>query len=212
MNLSEYTKVFEATFESCRNLGATKGGEYAGTERKTNVHANFDRLSGDLGVAPITILMVYLAKHLDSIRNWASHANKDISPSLSEPVEGRIDDAINYLILLKAMHIRGRVETLDNTKKTWSTGFNRMSDPLPSIPMAPIDVGVFSDIEKAYIRAGQGKRSEPEKTETPERSHQYVDGDVEIIRGTTCVYDARIAAWRTRSDLNSTYGAVGASS
>jgi hypothetical protein len=86
--------------QSLIDLTNTKGEEYS---RTLDQLANFKRQADELGVGPITILMVYLNKHLDAIKHHARHGI-----TLSEPIEGRIDDAILYLTLYKALVIEAR--------------------------------------------------------------------------------------------------------
>ena len=77
-------------------LSSTKGREYAGME---DTHANFRRLAERLDLEPRQVLMTYLAKHLDAIESWV----RDGLTHSEEGITGRIDDAILYLILLRAM-------------------------------------------------------------------------------------------------------------
>jgi hypothetical protein len=85
-----------ATMERLIELTDSKGREYANSSDQL---ANFKRLATRLGLSPAQVVMVYLTKHLDSIDSWISNPHQD----LSEPIDGRIDDAILYLILLKAI-------------------------------------------------------------------------------------------------------------
>ena len=85
------------TFGNLTKLSASKGLEYSG---ETDRLANFKDQAKLLGFAtPIQVLGVYLNKHLGSINKFISGLDK----GLSEPIEGRIDDAILYLVLLKAL-------------------------------------------------------------------------------------------------------------
>lgn len=96
MNQSDFNKLAEATFQRIRDLTSSKGIEYrAGDDDQL---ANFKRLSGQLKLLPEKVLWVYLTKHLDGILNFV---NTGTQPS--EGVGGRINDAILYLILLKAI-------------------------------------------------------------------------------------------------------------
>src|SRR5437899_1438897 len=99
--------IMNDTLGSLIKLSESKGVEYTGHEGQDNVHANFDRLARDLKLPPEKILMVYLTKHLDSIKTYVNRIdtpkNEPALPAPSEPIEGRIDDAILYLILLKGM-------------------------------------------------------------------------------------------------------------
>jgi hypothetical protein len=81
--------------ERLMHLTDTKGREYANSDDQL---ANFKRLSTQLGLTPEQVITVYMTKHLDSINSYVRNPEQD----LSEPIDGRIDDAILYLILLKA--------------------------------------------------------------------------------------------------------------
>jgi len=114
MNRNEFQKVIDDTFESIQKLSGSKGVEYTGHEGEANAHANFDRLSADLQLTPEKVLTIYLTKHLDSIKTYVNNISAPASPKLSEPIEGRIDDAILYLILLKGMVKRRSTERVDS--------------------------------------------------------------------------------------------------
>jgi hypothetical protein len=79
----------------------SKGVEY---QKLDNVLSNFENNASDLGLTPYQIWSVYFSKHTKSIIN-AIKKNPDNpeDKSLSEPFEGRIIDAIAYLLLLNAM-------------------------------------------------------------------------------------------------------------
>jgi hypothetical protein len=83
------------TNEKLVELTRTKGREYA---NDTDQLANFKRLGRMLGLDPAQVAFVYLMKHIDAL---SSHL-RDQDKELSEPISGRIDDAILYLILIKA--------------------------------------------------------------------------------------------------------------
>lgn len=100
MNTAELDTIVTTTFEECKKLLITKGGEYAGGSDRL---ANFKRGAGRVGVKPLTVLHIYLSKHLDAIDTYVRKAQCEETQVLSEPIEGRIDDAINYLLLAKAL-------------------------------------------------------------------------------------------------------------
>lgn len=77
-------------------LARTKGVEYSGTEDKL---ANFKSLGRELGLDPKVVLWVYLQKHLNAVRSYAT-TNAVRS---TEPIRGRIRDAQLYLALLEAL-------------------------------------------------------------------------------------------------------------
>lgn len=77
----------------------TKGPAYAGNQ---NTFANFERNAEDLGLTKFQIWSVYAFKHIDTIKR-AIKDNPSAPVDKSEGLEGRIDDAINYLTLLAGM-------------------------------------------------------------------------------------------------------------
>jgi len=95
MNKAEFQGILDATSHTLDTLTESKGREYANS---TDQLANFKRLSAQLGLTKEQVVMVYLSKHLDSIHSYVKNPSQD----LSEPIDGRIDDAILYLVLLKA--------------------------------------------------------------------------------------------------------------
>jgi hypothetical protein len=100
MKQEEFLLILENTLEELRKLTITKGREYANDGDHL---ANFKRLGKTLGLPPEAVTLVFLTKHLDSISSYIrSLTGKDPYTS-SEPIQGRIDDAILYLILLKSV-------------------------------------------------------------------------------------------------------------
>lgn len=97
MNKADFLAVLDDTAENLRCLTESKGREYAGSADQL---ANFKRLGETLGMPPEAVLLVYLTKHLDSINSYVRELPE---PAPSEPITGRIDDAILYLVLLKAL-------------------------------------------------------------------------------------------------------------
>lgn len=70
--------------------------EYARDEE--DAFANFKRVAKVLDACPRQVLVTYLAKHLDGIESFL-----DGHRSQREGVQGRINDAIVYLVILKGM-------------------------------------------------------------------------------------------------------------
>jgi len=73
-----------------------KAKDYANDEDRL---INFKRISRRLQgtVSPELVLLVYMAKHMDAIYSYVAGGCKD---NRSEPIQGRIHDAQNYLDLL----------------------------------------------------------------------------------------------------------------
>lgn len=96
MNQTDFTALVDATFKSCHQLLVVKGGEYAGSDDRL---ANFKRGAALVGVDPLAVAFIYASKHYDSIASYV----RDPSRASSEPIEGRFDDLINYMLLMKAI-------------------------------------------------------------------------------------------------------------
>lgn len=119
MRKDRFQALLKTTYDRMVELTATKGEEYANnapidapassTDIRNQLadaqdqHANFKRLASELGMTPEQVLSVYLTKHLDATKSYLKHGRV-----WSEPIEGRIDDAILYLILLKGLIIERR--------------------------------------------------------------------------------------------------------
>lgn len=88
-------KIMEGVFGECHMLRKAGQKEYAGGD---NAFGNFERLASRLLISKEKVLLVYLSKHLDGID---AYVNGHVSQR--EGVEGRINDAIVYLCLLRGM-------------------------------------------------------------------------------------------------------------
>jgi len=110
MNVNEWKAESEKLVKTCIGIFDSKGAEY---HENGNVFANIERVSHSLGVHPEVVIMTYLQKHYDSICTYVKNESTNAAltamghPStgdavLSEPIEGRIADAINYLLFLNA--------------------------------------------------------------------------------------------------------------
>ncbi len=82
--------------ERCFKLMATKGKEYSLSGE--DVNNNFKRLSAELGIPPQKILWIFLKKHLDAVLNYINTGKVE-----SEHIDGRIADAVNYLLILSSL-------------------------------------------------------------------------------------------------------------
>jgi hypothetical protein len=105
----EADEDFLAVITECDRLLTVKGRDYTQGDSVKGGHArlkNFYRNAEKLGVHARTVLAIYLAKHLDAIETFLRHGQVE-----SEPIDGRICDAINYLLLLAKMI---RVERRDD--------------------------------------------------------------------------------------------------
>lgn len=100
MNSKEFNKIVADTILSTADLLIKKGGEYSSEEDQLS---NFKSSAKDLRLTPLQIALVYSHKHFSAICNYVRKDAKGLTQNLSEPIEGRIDDLINYCFLLKAL-------------------------------------------------------------------------------------------------------------
>lgn len=117
MNRDEFETFLDDTYGELIDLNASKGHDYAGDE---NVFANFDRGAEKYGLTREQVLGIFLSKHLDAIDTFIREGQVE-----SEPIEGRIHDAVMYLLLLLGM-----------VSETSSDGFTE--PPGTRTPKAPL--------------------------------------------------------------------------
>lgn len=100
MKLSDLETLIAQTHRLTTDLLLKKGNEYStDADRLCNFKLNAEKL----GTKPLLVWSIYFNKHIESINNFVNKANKTsavgASSVLSEPIEGRFHDAINYLYL-----------------------------------------------------------------------------------------------------------------
>ena len=98
MNKKQYEEMRTKFIEETLSLSDTKRIEYTEGNHNDNVLWNFDNISSNLGIAPIEVLSVYLSKHISSLFSYFKTRK-----TYSEPIEERVKDIINYLLLMVAM-------------------------------------------------------------------------------------------------------------
>lgn len=113
MKKARFKQLITQQCDTLQALTASKGEEYARSD--DDQLANFKRQAAEFGLVPEKILGIYLNKHLDSIKTYIKHKTPDSVYALAEPIEGRIDDAILYLLLLKAMVVEEKEARFDPT-------------------------------------------------------------------------------------------------
>jgi hypothetical protein len=106
IHVKQFADIMASTYQDLQHLSETKGMEYR-QDNYSNVHDNFDRQAAEMNTAPEKVLMIFLNKHLDAIKTHIKRMDSELAPTPSEPIYGRVDDAILYLLLLKAMFMRG---------------------------------------------------------------------------------------------------------
>lgn len=94
----------------CCKLLETKGVEYS--QHQEDVNSNFKRLSQEIDISSKKVLFIYMKKHWDSI---VSYIKTD--KVLSEPIEGRIADLINYGFILASLIEEERLEKIKHEQE-----------------------------------------------------------------------------------------------
>ncbi len=96
MTFPEFDEFQKVLLIKVIEMKDTKGKEYANSE---NRFANFDRLATRLNLSNLKVALVYLTKHMDAIESYISRGRT----YSTETIQGRIVDAIMYLILIAGM-------------------------------------------------------------------------------------------------------------
>lgn len=107
MKQAQFQGIVNETISAIQGLLKVKGAEYAGSEDRL---ANFKRGATLTGCTPLQCAFIYASKHYDSISTYIKNCAAGTEQVLSEPIEGRLDDLINYCILLKALIKEGEAE------------------------------------------------------------------------------------------------------
>lgn len=95
MNRAGFTDFLQETFQGILEINRTKGHDYSGDD---DAFANFKRNGELLNLDPTKVWGVYFMKHIDAIQTYIREGEVQ-----SEAIEGRIDDAVLYLLLLRGM-------------------------------------------------------------------------------------------------------------
>lgn len=99
MDRNTFKVLVDARCDECREILGVKGPAYAGSG---DVFANFVRNAERLGLTKYQVWAVYTGKHIDCIFN-AVKESPAYPVDKTESMQGRIKDAINYLLLLDGM-------------------------------------------------------------------------------------------------------------
>lgn len=102
-----WQQILDETKASIDKLCETKGAEYAASNK--DQLANFRRRSGRFELPVEASWAIYAGKHWDAIETYVTDLIHGRERKRSEPIDGRVDDLIVYLIVFKAM-LAERVE------------------------------------------------------------------------------------------------------
>lgn len=96
MTPEQWQETIDRTFNAVQAITSTKGVEYRKGKDQLD---NFYRQAREVGITPLQVWRVFFQKHADAITSFI----RSPARATSEPIEGRIDDAIVYLLLLKGL-------------------------------------------------------------------------------------------------------------
>lgn len=94
MTNKDFYQLMDDTFSKAKQIAESKGKDY--TLESKDALANFKEGGKALEINPKVVAWVFMNKHYQAITNYV----KTNGQSESEPIEERIKDMINYLILL----------------------------------------------------------------------------------------------------------------
>lgn len=92
--------IIADAMKRAEKLFATKNAEYGD---KTDILANFRRLSDQQGVPMSTAWFFLAGKHIDTITQYVKDVRENKNRARSEPIRDRIDDMVVYSLLLLAI-------------------------------------------------------------------------------------------------------------
>lgn len=97
---NQWNALLDQTIKQIKDLAKLKGGEYSGDDDRL---ANFRRNAADIGLTMEQIWRIYAGKHWGAITQFVKDLGTGKTRKRMEPLSGRADDLIVYLILFKAM-------------------------------------------------------------------------------------------------------------
>jgi hypothetical protein len=99
VDIKKRSKIAQRVFQECLATLESKGEDY---KVNNDANSNFEEVAKRLRdkVGKYDVWQVYFQKHITAIEKWC--ASTDLA---SEPIEGRIIDAINYLFILYSMAV-----------------------------------------------------------------------------------------------------------
>lgn len=95
MDQRAFNEYVDKTWHEAVAVLLAKGADYAGSIDRL---ANFKRGAALTGATPEQIAFIYLSKHYDAVATYVREGKLS-----SEPIEGRLVDCLNYILLLGAL-------------------------------------------------------------------------------------------------------------
>jgi len=101
MQRRQFEEISDELYEMVIETLLRKGVEY---QKDNNVFSNFEENAKDLGLSKYQIWNIYFNKHIKSISNAIKTNPEDpTAKEMPEKLQGRIVDAVAYLLLLNGM-------------------------------------------------------------------------------------------------------------
>ena len=108
-------QLIQSQVERINKLAEQKGGEYAGDVDRL---ANFRRNGERLGVPMELVWAVYAGKHWDAVQQYVQDMVSKKERTRAEPISGRVDDLIVYLILFQAILEERNVDKISGVPRS----------------------------------------------------------------------------------------------
>jgi len=102
MTNDRFYKLMAETFDSALKIAKSKGQDY--TVGNPDALWNFKEAGRDIELSPEKALYIGMNKHYKAIVNYIKTGGQ----SESEPIDERIKDCINYLVLLRGLIVEKR--------------------------------------------------------------------------------------------------------
>ena len=107
MKVSKFFKWARTEFDKEMNIMDGKGIEYTVSDK--DKLKNFKSIAERMETKASNVALVYLLKHMDSIRNYVLNGVE----ASDETISGRVRDARNYLLLLHAIILEEKGEVVE---------------------------------------------------------------------------------------------------
>ncbi len=91
-------RVFAYRFAECITMLKAKNADYSQGEQKGDRIAAFRRIARDVNITMKQAWAVFCQKHWGAVMKFVKDGTTE-----SEPIDGRINDIINYMVLLGAI-------------------------------------------------------------------------------------------------------------
>ena len=98
MTYDRLRQIQECQFEACRAEMEAKNPDYSGMDVSGDALGSFKQVAERVGMTPLRTWCAYFSKHALAVERFARTGQVS-----SEKIAGRITDAINYLIFLRAL-------------------------------------------------------------------------------------------------------------